>query len=81
MKTDVRGKWALITGANRGIGYRVTKFMAAEGCNLILHSELINDVGLTSDSKLEPKNVLRRTMKSLQIPEENAMLWASRSAV
>ena len=38
MKTNVKGKWALITGANRGIGYRITKFMAAEGCNLVLHS-------------------------------------------
>ncbi len=36
--TDVKGKWALITGANRGIGYRIAKFMAEKGCNLILHS-------------------------------------------
>ncbi len=36
--TDVKGKWALVTGANRGLGYRIAKFMAAKGCNLILHS-------------------------------------------
>ena len=35
---DVKGKWALITGANRGIGYRIAIFMAQHGCNLILHS-------------------------------------------
>ena len=35
---DVTNKWALITGANRGIGYRIAKFMAGKGCNLILHS-------------------------------------------
>ena len=35
---DVKGKWALITGANRGVGYRIAKFMASKGCNLILHS-------------------------------------------
>ena len=35
---DVKGKWALVTGANRGIGYRIAKFMASKGCNLILHS-------------------------------------------
>ena len=35
---QVKGKWALITGAARGIGYLTAKFMAAQGCNLILHS-------------------------------------------
>ena len=35
---DVKGKWALITGAARGIGYLTAKFMAGQGCNLILHS-------------------------------------------
>ncbi len=34
----VKGKWALITGAARGIGYLTARFMAAQGCNLILHS-------------------------------------------
>ena len=28
---DVKGKWALITGAARGIGYLTAKFMAAQG--------------------------------------------------
>ncbi len=35
---DVKGKWALITGASRGIGYLSALFMADQGCNLILHS-------------------------------------------
>ncbi len=35
---NLKGKWVLITGANRGLGYRITKFMAAQGCNLVLHS-------------------------------------------
>ena len=35
---NVKGRWALITGAARGIGYLTAGFMAKQGCNLILHS-------------------------------------------
>ncbi|WP_308633979.1 SDR family NAD(P)-dependent oxidoreductase [Paenibacillus silvisoli] len=35
---DVKGRWALITGASRGVGYQTAMFMAKQGCNLILHS-------------------------------------------
>ena len=35
---EVKGKWALITGASRGIGYHIAIFMAKRGCNLVLHS-------------------------------------------
>jgi len=35
---NVKGKWALITGASRGIGYLSALFMAEQGCNLVLHS-------------------------------------------
>lgn len=35
---NVKGRWALITGASRGVGYQTAIFMAKQGCNLILHS-------------------------------------------
>lgn len=38
---DVKGKWALITGASRGVGEQIANFMASKGCNLILHSRNI----------------------------------------
>ena len=38
---NVKGKWALITGASRGIGYLTAVFMAQQGCNLILHSRTL----------------------------------------
>lgn len=36
--TDVQGKWALITGASRGVGYHTALFMAGQGANLVLHA-------------------------------------------
>ncbi|MBQ3669305.1 MAG: SDR family oxidoreductase [Clostridia bacterium] len=39
---NVKGRWALITGAARGIGYLSAKFMAGKGCNLILHSRSLS---------------------------------------
>jgi short-subunit dehydrogenase len=41
--TNVKGKWALITGASRGLGYRMALCMAEEGCNLVLHSRDIKN--------------------------------------
>jgi short-subunit dehydrogenase len=38
----VKGKWALITGASRGIGHEIALFMAKNGCNLVLHSRCIS---------------------------------------
>jgi len=35
---DVRGRWCLITGAARGIGYLTARLMAQRGAHLILHS-------------------------------------------
>ena len=40
---NLKGKWALITGASRGIGYLAAKFMAEQGCNLVLHSRKIEN--------------------------------------
>lgn len=35
---NVKGKWVLVTGASRGVGYEIAIFMAKKGANLILHS-------------------------------------------
>lgn len=40
--TNLKGKWALVTGASRGIGKLSAIFMAQQGCNLILHSRKID---------------------------------------
>ena len=33
---DVKGRWAFVTGAARGIGCGAAKFLAQRGCNLVL---------------------------------------------
>ena len=38
---DLTGKWALLTGATRGIGYLSAIEMAKKGCNLILQSRTL----------------------------------------
>jgi short-subunit dehydrogenase len=50
----MKGKWALITGASRGIGYLTAIMMAKEGCNLILHSR---DLSHTENVLKEVKNL------------------------
>jgi NAD(P)-dependent dehydrogenase (short-subunit alcohol dehydrogenase family) len=37
---DITGKWALVTGASRGVGKRVAVALAEKGANVILHSRL-----------------------------------------
>ena len=38
MTAKLKGKWALVTGASRGIGQQVARGLAHQGCNLVLHS-------------------------------------------
>jgi short-subunit dehydrogenase len=37
-KANIKGKWALVTGASRGIGKQVCLGLAKHGCNVVLHS-------------------------------------------
>jgi NAD(P)-dependent dehydrogenase (short-subunit alcohol dehydrogenase family) len=34
----LQGRWALVTGAGRGVGFHVSEGLAQLGCNLVLHS-------------------------------------------
>ncbi len=49
---DVKGKWALVTGASRGIGKLSAVFLAKQGCNLILHARKISNLDEVADEAL-----------------------------
>ncbi len=37
-KADIHGKWALVTGASRGVGRQICLGLSQYGCNIVLHS-------------------------------------------
>jgi NAD(P)-dependent dehydrogenase (short-subunit alcohol dehydrogenase family) len=47
---NLEGRWALVTGASRGIGYQVATALAAEGCRMILHSRSNDHTNKLADS-------------------------------
>jgi len=52
----IKGKWALVTGASRGVGMRVARGLAEKGCRMILHSR-----------KLEGTKPLAEELKNMGI--------------
>jgi 3-oxoacyl-[acyl-carrier protein] reductase len=64
MSVEIRGRWALITGAARGVGKQVALGLAQRGCNLVLHSR---DRAHTADLE---KDLLRLGVKVASVAAE-----------
>ena len=41
MNVNLKGKWALVTGASRGVGVRIAEGLAQQGCHVVLHARSI----------------------------------------
>jgi len=44
---SIAGKWALVTGASRGIGQQICLGLAGKGCHLILHARTAGNLSAT----------------------------------
>ncbi len=54
---DLTGKYAVVTGGNRGLGFEIIKALAFTGCYVILACKDV-DAGLLSYEKLKQERVL-----------------------
>ena len=68
--TDVKGRWALVTGASRGIGRLASLFLADHGCNLILHARKTENLREISDEILKKGVRIRTVQAELSDPSE-----------
>ncbi len=50
---NIENKWALVTGSSRGVGELVARFLAARGCNLVLHARSLSHIELLGNSLRE----------------------------
>lgn len=76
---ELKGKWALITGASRGIGREIALAMAKEGTNLLVHSrklshtaslvkeiEVLGGTVIPVEAELSDRNQVRNMAKEIK---------------
>jgi len=46
---ELKDKWALVTGASRGIGKEIARALSTLGCNLVLHSRSVQHTNVLAE--------------------------------
>lgn len=54
--SNLQGKWALVTGASRGVGRHISTALADLGCNVVLHSRSKDHLA-AQEAKLKAKGI------------------------
>jgi len=81
-KADIAGKWALVTGASRGIGRQVSLGLAEYGCNLVLHSrEIAHTQALAAELAAKGVQVLQVAAELSDQSQVDAMLATVQDSV
>jgi 3-oxoacyl-[acyl-carrier protein] reductase len=64
---EIKGKWALITGASRGVGRQIALGLAEKGCHLVLHSRSLSHTNSLS------KELRERGIKVMELAADLAV--------
>jgi 3-oxoacyl-[acyl-carrier protein] reductase len=73
----LRGKTALVTGANRGIGLAIARALAAEGCNLVLTGRNQSTLGKAARELARHKVSVLPVVCDVRDPREVEQLFST----
>lgn len=72
---NVQGKWALVTGASRGVGLHIATALAATGCKVVLHARRKEHLeGLAASLRERNSSVIVVAAELAQQDQVDAML-------
>lgn len=78
---DIKNKWALVTGASRGVGQQIAIGLAQKGVNLVLHSRAINNQHKTLEQLKHYDIKIEQVACDLTNPQSIAQCIAHAEAV
>jgi len=76
-KTPLRGKVALITGANRGIGLAISRAFAAEGCDIVITGRNLKALAKASGELAKHKTRVHAIVCDVRDPASVGELFSS----